>query len=227
MASLSQWVAGARPRTLPAAVAPVVLGTAAAHLVGRADVALGILALVVALVAAGRGELRQRLLRRHPRHRRGPGRPGAPGRPAARRPRQRQARGDALVRRGRRRRARPGGAVRGVDHAAARRAGRARRVALHRWRQPLRLPRPRRGLRLRLLRPDGHARHAVHPGGCRDLVRRARRRRRGCGRLGDPGREQPARHPDRHRARQAHPRRAPGRPAHPAALHRRWSRSRC
>ena len=49
MASLSQWVAGARPRTLPAAVAPVVLGTAAAHLVGRADVALGILALVVAL----------------------------------------------------------------------------------------------------------------------------------------------------------------------------------
>ena len=49
MASLSQWVAGARPRTLPAAVAPVVLGTAAAHLIGRADAALGILALVVAL----------------------------------------------------------------------------------------------------------------------------------------------------------------------------------
>ena len=49
MASLSQWVAGARPRTLPAAVAPVVLGTAAAHLVGRADAALAILALVVAL----------------------------------------------------------------------------------------------------------------------------------------------------------------------------------
>ena len=49
MASLSQWVAGARPRTLPAAVAPVVLGTAAAHLLGRANAALGILALVVAL----------------------------------------------------------------------------------------------------------------------------------------------------------------------------------
>ena len=48
MASLSQWVAGARPRTLPAAVAPVVLGTAAAHR-GRADGALAILALVVAL----------------------------------------------------------------------------------------------------------------------------------------------------------------------------------
>ena len=49
MASLSQWAAGARPRTLPAAIAPVVLGTAAAHLLGRADAALAILALVVAL----------------------------------------------------------------------------------------------------------------------------------------------------------------------------------
>jgi 1,4-dihydroxy-2-naphthoate octaprenyltransferase len=49
MASLPQWVAGARPRTLPAAVAPVVLGTAAAHLLDRADLALAILALVVAL----------------------------------------------------------------------------------------------------------------------------------------------------------------------------------
>ena len=49
MASLSQWAAGARPRTLPAAVAPVVLGTAAAHLARSADLALGILALVVAL----------------------------------------------------------------------------------------------------------------------------------------------------------------------------------
>ncbi|MFQ6172304.1 1,4-dihydroxy-2-naphthoate polyprenyltransferase [Oryzobacter sp. R7] len=49
MASLAQWAAGARPRTLPAAVAPVVLGTAAAHLRGRADLALAILALVVAL----------------------------------------------------------------------------------------------------------------------------------------------------------------------------------
>ena len=49
MATLPQWVAGARPRTLPAAVAPVVLGTAAAHLLDRADLALAILALVVAL----------------------------------------------------------------------------------------------------------------------------------------------------------------------------------
>src|SRR5918995_1873393 len=44
MASLAQWVAGARPRTLPAAVAPVVLGTAAAHLIGAADLTLVALA---------------------------------------------------------------------------------------------------------------------------------------------------------------------------------------
>jgi len=49
MATLSQWVAGARPRTLPAAVAPVLVGTAAAHLLGAADVALAILALLVSV----------------------------------------------------------------------------------------------------------------------------------------------------------------------------------
>ena len=49
MATISQWVAGARPRTLPAAVAPVLLGSAAAHLLGAADLALAILALLVSL----------------------------------------------------------------------------------------------------------------------------------------------------------------------------------
>ncbi|GGL32987.1 1,4-dihydroxy-2-naphthoate polyprenyltransferase [Phycicoccus endophyticus] len=49
MATPSQWVAGARPRTLPAAVAPVVLGTAAAVRVGAAHVGLAVLALLVAL----------------------------------------------------------------------------------------------------------------------------------------------------------------------------------
>ncbi len=49
MATLAQWVAGARPRTLPAAVAPVVLGTAAALRVGEADAGLALLALLVAL----------------------------------------------------------------------------------------------------------------------------------------------------------------------------------
>jgi len=49
MATLSQWVEGARPRTLPAAVAPVLVGTGAASALGRADVAFALLALLVAL----------------------------------------------------------------------------------------------------------------------------------------------------------------------------------
>ncbi|MGL5817145.1 MAG: 1,4-dihydroxy-2-naphthoate polyprenyltransferase [Phycicoccus sp.] len=49
MASLDQWVQGARPRTLPAAVAPVVIGTAAAGRVGEADAAAALLALLVAI----------------------------------------------------------------------------------------------------------------------------------------------------------------------------------
>ena len=37
MATLAQWIEGARPRTLPAAVAPVLVGTAAAHALGPAN----------------------------------------------------------------------------------------------------------------------------------------------------------------------------------------------
>ena len=49
MATLSQWVEGARPRTLPAAVAPVLVGTGAAHALGRSDSAYALLALLVSL----------------------------------------------------------------------------------------------------------------------------------------------------------------------------------
>ncbi len=49
MATPSQWVAGARPRTLPAAVAPVLLGTAAALATDAADAVRAVLALAVAL----------------------------------------------------------------------------------------------------------------------------------------------------------------------------------
>ncbi len=49
MATSSQWLAGARPRTLPAAVSPVIAGSAAAHLVGRFDLLVAALCLVVAL----------------------------------------------------------------------------------------------------------------------------------------------------------------------------------
>jgi 1,4-dihydroxy-2-naphthoate octaprenyltransferase len=49
MATLSQWVEGARPRTLPAAVAPVLVGTGAAYALDRANSAYALLALMVAL----------------------------------------------------------------------------------------------------------------------------------------------------------------------------------
>jgi len=49
MATLSQWVQGARPRTLPVAVAPVVVGTGAAFALGRHSLGYALLALVVAL----------------------------------------------------------------------------------------------------------------------------------------------------------------------------------
>jgi 1,4-dihydroxy-2-naphthoate octaprenyltransferase len=49
MATLNQWVAGARPRTLPAAIAPVVVGTAAAVPLHRANLGLALLALLVSV----------------------------------------------------------------------------------------------------------------------------------------------------------------------------------
>ena len=48
-ASVGQWVEGARPRTLPAAVAPVVAATGLAAYERGADLLLAVLALVVAL----------------------------------------------------------------------------------------------------------------------------------------------------------------------------------
>ena len=49
MATLSQWIAGARPRTLPAAIAPVIVGTAAAAPLDRVDLGLALLAVLVSL----------------------------------------------------------------------------------------------------------------------------------------------------------------------------------
>jgi 1,4-dihydroxy-2-naphthoate octaprenyltransferase len=49
VATRAQWIEGARPRTLPAAVAPVVAGTGAAADLGEASLGPALLALVVAL----------------------------------------------------------------------------------------------------------------------------------------------------------------------------------
>ena len=48
MATPAQWVAGARPRTLPAAIAPVLIGTGAAAALDRSDLGLALLALLLA-----------------------------------------------------------------------------------------------------------------------------------------------------------------------------------
>ena len=49
MATIGQWISGARPWTLPAALAPVAAGTGAAAALGRADGIRAALALIVAL----------------------------------------------------------------------------------------------------------------------------------------------------------------------------------
>jgi 1,4-dihydroxy-2-naphthoate octaprenyltransferase len=49
MATLSQWVEGARPRTLPAAVAPVLVGTGAAYALDAGNPAHALIALLVSL----------------------------------------------------------------------------------------------------------------------------------------------------------------------------------
>jgi len=49
MATRSQWIAGTRPRTLPAAIAPVLVGTAIADFLGSARIGIAVCALVVAL----------------------------------------------------------------------------------------------------------------------------------------------------------------------------------
>jgi 1,4-dihydroxy-2-naphthoate octaprenyltransferase len=49
MPTPGQWLQGARPRTLPAAISPVAAGTGVAWYFGQADVVLALLALVVAL----------------------------------------------------------------------------------------------------------------------------------------------------------------------------------
>ena len=168
MATVAHWVAGARPRTLPAAVSPVLAGTAVALYDDGAVWWKARARPRGQPGPAGRRELRQRLLRRHPRHRRRPGRADAARRLGDGVARRGEARGVRGVRRGRGRRA---GARRDHRLVAGRRRRRLRggRVVLHRRLEALRLPRARRGDGVLLLRPGRGDRHGVRPD--RDLDR--------------------------------------------------------
>ena len=158
----SDWVQGARPRTLPAAVAPVARrhrrrrAAGRRRDLGRARCSRSVVALALQV---GR-QLRQRLLRRHPRHGRRPRRPAAPDRSGAAQPGAVQGRG---VRRVRRRGASP--ASRWSRSAAqwwllaVGAAAVAARLVLHRRLAAVRLPRARRGRRVRVLRARRGARH--------------------------------------------------------------------
>ena len=107
---------------------------------------------------AGRRQLRERLLRRHPRDRCATGRSDAVGRFGRRAAPGGEVRCLRLLR-GRR----GGGSGAGGDDdlvaVAVRRAGRCRRLVLHRRSAPVRVRRLRRAVRLRLLRSAGRARH--------------------------------------------------------------------
>ena len=162
----NRWVAGARPRTLPAAVVPVLVGTAwrrATTVSWRG----GPRALVVALaIQVGTNYANDYCdgVRGTDDVRVGPVRLVAAGLGAA-------GRGEAGgVRRPSRSPARRAGAGgRGeLVAAAGRRRVLRRRLALHRRAPALRLRRARRGVRVRVLRPGRHRRLRLRAGGAAD-----------------------------------------------------------
>ena len=162
MTTSRQWIAGARPRTLPAALAPVLVGTAVAMWDGGAVWDRALLALVVALalqVGVNYANDYSDGIRGTDAERVGPVRLVGQGlaEPVA-------VKRAALL----------SFAVAGVAGLAwccsaacggscswARRH--RRRLALHRRPPPVRLRRARRGVRLRLLRLGRRRRHGVRP----------------------------------------------------------------
>ena len=199
VATPAQWLAGARPRTLPAAVSPVLAGTGVAAYVDGAVWWKALLALVVSLalqVAVNYANDYSDGIRGTDADRVGRCGWSAPGsrRPASVKRAAFLAFGVAGV----------AGLVLAASTAwwlvaVGARLG-AGRLVLHRRLEALRLPRARRGDGLRLLRAGRRGRHDLRPDRdvrpCPAALRRRRRRR---ARLRDPRRQQPARHPDRHR----------------------------
>ena len=185
---VGKWVAGARPKTLGAAISPVLVGTAAATADGPLRWWRALAALVVSLalqVGVNYANDYSDGVRGTDKNRRGPVRLVASGLASPGRGAQRRV--DLLRCRRRRRR----GALAGREPvAAARRAARDRRGRdVHRWAQAVRLHRPRRshGARVLRLRRDGRQRVRAarvdsrrRPGSVRS--RSASRRARSCSR---------------------------------------------
>ena len=164
MPTTADWIAGARPRTLPAAVAPVIAGTGVAAYVDGAVWWKALLALVVSLalqVAVNYANDYSDGIRGTDDERVGPMRLVGSGRatPQAVKRAAFLAFGVAAA---------AGLAARGHHRLVAgrgRRGLRRGRVVLHRRRQALRLPRPRRGHGVRVLRAGGRGRDDVRPDG--------------------------------------------------------------
>ena len=161
MATPAQWVAGARPRTLPAAARARARRHRRRRRARRLPAGAGAARAGRRARAAGGGQLRQRLLRRH----------AAAPTPTGSGPMRLVGSGAATPRQvlvaaglafavAARRRPRPRGAV----ELVAGRGGRGlhrRRLDLHRRPAALRLPGAGRGLRLRVLRPGRRRRDDV------------------------------------------------------------------
>ena len=75
-------------------------------------------------------------------------------------------------------------------------AGDAAGVGLHGWAEAVRLPRARRGVRVRVLRPRRDGRHDLRRDRGASRARLGGRLRRRVARMCAAGRQQPARHPD-------------------------------
>ena len=219
----------ARPRTLPAAIAPVLVGTAAAiEQRGRPAARRGVHRRADRLdLHPDRDQPRQRLLGRQARRRhRRPARPGAGHLRRTGRAAQRADRDLARLRRRGGRRDLPGHGRRLGDHRRRRRLDRRRRP-LHRRPSALRLRRTRRAVRLPLLRPGRRERLLLRAARAARLAAvRALGRRRLSGH-GDPGRQQRPGHRDRPPRRQAHARRAPRAAAGQEPLRRAPGRGLC
>ena len=214
---LRDWVAGARPRTLPAAIVPVVVGSGVAAGYGRFSAWRAALALVVALalqVGVNYANDYSDGIRGTDERRVGPVRLVASG---LARPRQVLAAAlgcFAVACAGR-----PGPRGRHLLVAAAGgRRRRGRRVVLHRRQPPLRLPGPRRGLGVPVLRPGRRGGNRLRADGPDAVARGGGRGPGRPARLRAAGDQQPARHPDRHRDRQAHARGGARRSPDPRAV---------